>query len=224
MVHRKRVNLLHAVIEREFHGRALVSCDQFLYWDATNPKRRLAPDVAVRRGAFEGERLDCWKTWLLGAPEVGVEIVSDYDRSEGLFDKKLERYRQAGILEVVRFDPEDREQPLRLWDLFDGDLVERELGRHESLFCDALGLHWCVETDAELGPVLRLGRDQACQSLLPTPEEAERAAKEAERAAKEAERAAKDAERAAKEEALFERDRALQRIRELEAELAKRRS
>jgi hypothetical protein len=43
---------------------------------------------------------------------------------------------------------------------------------------------------------------------LPTPEEAERAAKEA--------------ERAAKEEALFERDWALQRIRELEAELAKR--
>jgi hypothetical protein len=58
--------------------------------------------------------------------------------------------------------------------------------------------------------VLRLGRDQGCQSLLPTPEEAERAAKEAERAAKEA--------------ALFERDQAVARIRELEAELAKRRT
>jgi hypothetical protein len=58
--------------------------------------------------------------------------------------------------------------------------------------------------------VLRLGCDQGCKSLLPTPEEAERAAKEAERAAREA--------------ALFERDQALARIRELESELAKRRS
>jgi Uma2 family endonuclease len=217
IVHRKRVNLLYAIVEHAFHGRALVSCDQFLYWDATDPKRRLAPDVAMRRGVYENERLDSWKTWLLGAPEVGVEIVSEYDRSEGVFDLKLERYRQAGILEVVRFDPEDREQPLRLWDLFDGDLVERELGNREALYCDALGLYWCVEGDSELGRVLRLGHDQGCKSLLPTPEEAERAAKEAERAAKEA-------ERKAKESALFERDQALARIRELEAELAKRRT
>jgi len=210
VIHRKRVNLLYAILERAFHGRALVSCDQFLYWDATDPKRRLAPDVAVRRGVFEGERLDSWKTWLLGAPEVGVEIVSDYDRSEGVFESKLERYRHAGILEVVRFDPEDIEKPVRLWDLFDGDLVERDLGNREALLCDALGLYWCVASDAELGRVLRLGHDQGCKSLLPTPEEAERAAKEAERAAKEA--------------AVFERDQALARIRELEAELAKRRT
>jgi hypothetical protein len=203
IVHRKRVNLLYSIVDREFHGRALVACDQFLYWDATNPGRRLAPDVAVRRGNYPGERLDSWKTWLLGAPEVGVEIVSEYDRSEGVFDLKLERYRQAGILEVVRFDPEDQQKPLRLWDLFDGDLVERQLGTREALHCDALDLYWCIESDSELGRVLRLGRDPACQALLSTPEEAERAAKE---------------------RALSERDQALDRIRELEAALARQRT
>jgi hypothetical protein len=43
-------------------------------------------------------------------------------------EEKLERYRQAGIAEVVRFDPEARERSLRLWDLLDGDLVAEEEG------------------------------------------------------------------------------------------------
>ena len=207
-LHRLRANLLYEVVARAFQGRALVACDQFVYWDPTDPKKRLAPDLAVRMGAHEGERLDSWKTWRLGAPHVGVEIVSDSDESERVLDTKLERYRQAGILEVVRFDAEDAERPLRLWDLFDGDLVERELGRPEALLCDALGLYWCVTRDPELGPALRLAEDSSCHALLPTPAEAERTAKEAERTAKEA--------------ALVERDEALARIAELEAELRKR--
>jgi hypothetical protein len=140
-------------------------------------------------------------TWKLGAPEVGVEIVSDYDRAEGPFARKLERYRQAGIVEVVRFDSEDEERPLRLWDSFDGDLVERDLGDPEAFHCDALSLYWCIKQDPELGRLLRLARDARGEDLVLTPEEAERAAKEAERAAKEA---------------------ALVRVAELEAELCKR--
>jgi Uma2 family endonuclease len=213
--HRKRVNLLFEIVERAFGGRALVACDQFLYWDPTDPKKRLAPDLAVRMGAREGEPLDSWKTWRLGAPEVGVEVVSDANESERAFDQKLERYRQAGILEVVRFDADDAERPLRLWDLFDGDLVERELGRPEAYLCDALGLYWCVTNDPELGPVLRLSQEAACRELLPTPAEAERAAKEAERAAKEAALANANEERAAKQAALA-------RVAELEAKLGKR--
>jgi Uma2 family endonuclease len=220
--HRVLANLLFGIVERLFRNEALVACDQFVYWDATDPKKRLAPDLAFRRGHREGERLDSWKTWLLGAPEVGVEVVSRADESDRAFDEKLARYSQAGILEVVRFDPEDAAEPLRLWDLHDGDLVEREFGPPDALFCDALGLYWRVERDPELGRVLRLAEDSAGASLIPTPEEAERAAKMAERAAKEAERAAKEAERAAKEAALRERDQALARIAELEAELSKR--
>jgi hypothetical protein len=227
--HRLLVNLLYAIVRHAFAARALISSDQFLYWDPTDPKKCLAPDVAVRKGKREGGPLRSWKTWLLGAPELGVEIVSHSDERELALEEKLARYRQAGILEVVRFDPEDAEQPLRLWDLIDGDLVERELGAPEALFCDALGLYWCVVGDPELGPALRLAHDAMGESLLPTGEEAERAAKEAERTAKEVERTAKEVERAAKEaavaereKAVVERDAALARLAELEAELRKR--
>jgi hypothetical protein len=165
-------------VERELRGRALVASDQFLYWDPTSPKQCLAPDLAVRRGE-RGEPLKSWKTWERGAPHVGVEIVSDSDASELVLDDKLQRYRRAGVAEVVAFDAQDLQHPIRLWDLVDGDLVERELSTPESLACDALGLWWCVRSDPEYGPMLRLARDPQGADLVLTPEEAERAAKEA---------------------------------------------
>jgi len=212
--HRRCLNVLFDSVRREFAGRAIVASDQFLYWDATDPKKRLAPDLAVRVGNTV-ERLPSWKTWKLGAPQVGVEIVSDFDRAEGPFAAKLERYRRAGIVEVVRFDPEDTEQPLRLWDSFDGDLVERNLGGAEALHCDALGLYWCVKEDPELGRMLRLARDARGENLVLTPEEAALAEKEAALAEKEA-------ALAEKKTALAEKETALARIAELEAELRKR--
>lgn len=176
---------------------ALISSDQFLYWDPTDPKKRLAPDLAIRMGT-PGAVLKTWKTWEHGAPHVGVEVVSDSDRAEGPFVRKLERYRQAGIAEVVRFDAEDPERTLRLWDLLDGDLVERDLSTPEGRFCDALELYWCVVKDHAVGSALRLARDAAGADVLPTPEEI------------------LDAERAAKEAAVA-------RVAELEAELERRR-
>jgi hypothetical protein len=112
------------------------------------------------------------------------------------------------VLEVVRFEPEGRGAPLRLFDAFDGDLVERKLEAADARRCDALGLHWTLCPDAELGTSLRLARDAEGSDLVRTPEEAERADREIERARAEAERAGKEA--------------ALARIRELEAELARR--
>lgn len=204
--HKKVLIVLWQSVIQEFKGRALIASDMFLYWDPTNPKRCLAPDLAVRVGA-PTESLQCWKTWEKGAPHLGVEIVSDWDRSEMRAEEKLERYRQAGILEVVRFEAE--RPALRLWDLFDGDLVERDLTDGEALRCDALGLYWCVHEDAELGPTLRLARDRSGAELVLTPWEAERAAREAEIAAKDAALAAKDA-------ALAELAAARARIAELE--------
>src|SRR6187455_9554 len=122
--HRMLGNLLFAIVQHLLGKQALVACDQFVYWDASSPGKRLAPDLAVRRGQVEGQRLDSWKTWRLGAPELGVEIVSRSDQSDRAFDEKLARYREAGVLEVVRFDPEDTRRPLAFWDRIDGDLVE----------------------------------------------------------------------------------------------------
>jgi hypothetical protein len=107
---------------------------------------------------------------------VGVEIVSDRDRAEQPLSEKLERYRQAGIAEVVRFDAEDPGRPLRLWDLLEGDLVERDLTAPDARFCDALRLYWCVASNAALGATLRLARDAAGTELLPTVGEARDAA------------------------------------------------
>jgi hypothetical protein len=90
------------------------------------------------------------------------------------------------------------ECPLRLWDLLDGDLVERDITVPDARLCDALGLYWCTVSDAELILALRLARDAAGTELLATPAET------------------RDAERIAKEAALA-------RVAELEAELERRR-
>ena len=219
--HKRRLNVLFESVWRELADRAIVASDQFVYWDATDPRKRLAPDLAVRVGTPVG-RLPSWMTWKLGAPEVGVEIVSDADRAEGDFADKLERYRRAGIVEVVRFDTDDKERPLRLWDSFDGDLVERDLGDPEALHCDALALYWCVKEDPDLGPMLRLARDAQGDDLVLTPEEAALAEKEIALAEKETALAEKQTALAEKQTALAEKQTALARIAELEAELRKR--
>ena len=199
--HRKQLSALWQSVELELGDGALVCSDQFLYWDPTDPKKCLAPDLAVRVGTPRALP-KTWKTWERGAPHVGAEIVSDWDRSEGPFARKLERYRQAGVAEVVRYDSEDVERPLRLWDLVDGDLVERDLESPDALYCDALALYWCIRQDPELGPMLWLARDEAGKDVLLTPAEAERAEKQA---------------------ALVAGEAALARVAELEAELARKR-
>lgn len=183
-----------------FGENSLVSSDQFVYYDPTNPGRRLSPDLGVRLGTPR-RRIKVWKTWEWGAPQVGVEIVSESDAPERVVNEKLERYRQAGILEVVRFDPRPHAEPLRLWDLVAGDMVERDRNDPKALFCDALGLYWCVREVDGLGRTLRLARDRDGRDLLLTPEEM-----------------ADERSRAADERA----DAALARVAEFEAELARR--
>lgn len=202
--HKLRVFSLYESVRLALADRALVASDMFLYWDPTDPKSCLAPDLAVRVGSPPA-LLRTWKTWEHGAPHVGVEIVSEWDRRRQPFARQLERYRRAGIAEVVRFDVEDVECPIRSWDLLDGDLVERDPSAPDARYCDALGLLWCIVEDAELGPSLRLARLGNCEDLLPTPSEERDAA----RAAEKAERLAKEAASA--------------RIAELEVELARRR-
>jgi hypothetical protein len=168
--HRERLNLLSDSVRHALGDQALVCSDQFLYWDPTNPKRCLAPDLAVRVGG-PNLLLASWKTWEHGAPHVGVEIVSDWDTANSTTEQKLERYRQAGIAEVVRFDPEGKEPRLRFWDLIESDLVERDLSDPEARRCDALGLYWCIVDHSKLHLTLRLARDKEGHDLLLTPAE-----------------------------------------------------
>jgi hypothetical protein len=207
-VHLRLRTALWSMIRLALGHRVVVGSDQFLYWDPTDPRQCLSPDVLVWVGGPD-HPFPTWKVWERGAPHLAVEIISDDDTSEKVWGRKLDAYRRSGVHEVVRFDPADTAHPLRLWDRVDGDLVERELLDRESFHCDCLQLYWHVEPSAELGLLLRLTRDRAGKDRLLTDAEARQSEAEARQSEGEAR--------------LFEAERAAARIRELEAELAKRR-
>jgi len=162
------------LLVRDFVGeRGAVGSEQFMYWDPSDPRPCLAPDLIVRMGAQPGP-FPTWKVWERGAPHLAVEVVSPSDSSESRWSEKLARYAKSGVNEIARFDPADSERPLRLWDRFDGDLVERALEGEHALLCDTLGVYWCVRADPTLGRVLRLSLDALGRTLVPT--ETERAA------------------------------------------------
>ncbi|MBK8257151.1 MAG: Uma2 family endonuclease [Polyangiaceae bacterium] len=241
--HLKARTTLFLLLESVLTGCA-VGSDQFVYYNAADPRESLSPDVFVKRGTSEND-FDTWKVWERGAPELAVEIVSDSDRSERSWSEKLARYHVSGVSEIVRFDPENEVDPVRVWDRVDGVLLER--GPESTPFreCATLGMWWVV-VPTDFGPQLRLAKDRDGRSLVETPiesntrlmvelQEARRARSEAEHARALAEHdaareaAAKQAaekkaaeEVSAKQALARERDAALEEIARLRAELAKR--
>jgi Uma2 family endonuclease len=191
-----------------------VGSDQFVYWNARDAQKKLAPDAFVKLGVADAS-FGSWKTWENGgSPELAVEIVSPNEGDGIDWDEKLERYHELGVRELVRFDPESPEGArLRVWDRIREDLIERELAT-ERTPCRTLGVNWVVCPVAGEPAGLRLVDDAG--QLLELPEEAAergRAAAERGRAAAERERAEEARARAAAEA----------RVRELEAELARKR-
>jgi hypothetical protein len=45
--HLKLRSMLYELLELAFADQAAIGCDQFVYWDARDPKACLAPDAAV---------------------------------------------------------------------------------------------------------------------------------------------------------------------------------
>lgn len=163
---------LFLALRRVFRERAIIGSDQFVYWNAADPKRCLAPDVFVRLNQPNAS-FDSWKTWQRGAPEVAVEIVSKSDSSDVSWEEKLKRYHELGVLELVRFDADAAPgERLRVWDRIDGDLVERIVtaDRTESAL---LGHAWVVAPADDEPVALRLQAPSG--ALLPTPGEVDSA-------------------------------------------------
>ena len=180
-----------------------VGSDQFVYFDADNPKQCLAPDVYVRLTP-RGAPIRSWKTWERGAPEIAVEIISDDDRASDVWSAKLQRYRQMGTAELVRFDPECVSgAKLRIWNRVDGALVEREVlgASAPSLILD---MDWVLAPADGFELALRITTGASSKQLAMTRAEARKAEAEARKAEAEA------------------RSVAELRVRELEAELARR--
>ncbi len=191
--------LLHQILLAAVTPQDSVGADQFVYFDAGDPGRCLAPDGFVKRGHSQ-DFFSSWKVWERGTPELCVEILSPSDTREPLtLEKKLALYRALGTLEVVCFDAD--EGRVRAWDRIEGDLVERDVPAGGGTPCLTLDAEWVIAPGGVVGAALRLAREGA---LVLTPEERAVAGEQAERAAKEQERAAKEQERAAKEEALAE--------------------
>jgi Uma2 family endonuclease len=148
-----------------------VGSDQFVYWNASDPKRKLSPDVFVRLGAPQTS-FGSWKTWeQAGVPDLAVEIVSPNEGDGIAWDDKLARYHELGVKELVRFDPEAAEgRRLRAWDRVREDLVEREVAG-DSTPCLTVGPSWTVRPVEGQPAGLRLVDDAG--QLLEVPEEAE---------------------------------------------------
>jgi Uma2 family endonuclease len=160
--------LLFQFLELAFAKEAAIGCDQFVYWDPTEPRVCLAPDAFLRFGQPD-DLFQTWKVWERGAPQVAVEIISSSDNSESDWREKLEKYRSLGVSELVRFDPESSE-PLRVWDLVASDLIERaSVLPAQSRYLRGF---WVVVEHPSIGLALRLSRDENGTLLYPTPAEA----------------------------------------------------
>lgn len=187
---------LFQILQAAFGERATIGCDQFVYWNPREPRQCLAPDVMVRVGEADAP-FDSWKTWERGAPHLAVEVLSKSDSEDWSWEQKFERYGQTGIQELVSLDLDRADRPLRIWDLFDGDLVERDPFSPDFLECRALGVFFCLREAPKLGLMLGLARTRDGQDPFLTPDEGRQRADDA-------------------------RLRAEARIRELEAQLARR--
>src|SRR6185436_14279822 len=60
--HLKLRTLLFAIAERELASQASIGSDQFVYYDASDPRKCLAPDLFVRL-ARPDTPFPIWKTW-----------------------------------------------------------------------------------------------------------------------------------------------------------------
>ncbi len=187
-----------------------IGSDQFVYWNARDAHRKVAPDVFVKVGVADTS-FGSWKTWERGGvPELAVEIVSPGEGDGVPWEEKLARYHELGVAELVRFDPEGPEGArLRVWDRVRDDLVERQIDGDRTA-CLTLGLNWIV-CPVGVEPIgLRLVDDSS--RLLEVPEEA------SERRAQEAARGRAEEARGRAEEARA-RQAAEARVGELEEEL-----
>lgn len=180
--------LLYHLLSDYLGLEAAVGSEQFVYFDAADPKQVVAPDVFVRLGP-RGEKIRSWKSWERGAPEVAVEIISESDAAESHWRQKLRAYHSLGVCELVRFDPDATTDRLRIWDRIDGALSERAISGNWAP-SSVLPLHW-VAAAAELdgaSTALRIADESG--ALVPSRAEARKAESEARKAESEARKAA----------------------------------
>ena len=94
---------LHAMLRAVSVPAHTVGADQFVYFDAADPRRCVAPDSFVTLGVVDHD-FDSYKVWEEGTPDVAFEVLSPSDSPERwTFEEKLLRYHALGVRELVTF-------------------------------------------------------------------------------------------------------------------------
>jgi hypothetical protein len=155
-----------------------VGADQFVYFDASNPKRCLAPDAFVTLNVRDHD-FDSYLVWEEGTPDVAFEVLSPSDTPERwTFEEKLRRYRALGVRELVTFHVDAAPGArLRVWDRLEHDLVERVIV-DDTTPCVTLGMSLLVGAVDTYPVGLRLARDASGQDLVLTDREGRQRAEE----------------------------------------------
>ena len=131
-----------------------VAADMLIYYRQGNDEVRVAPDVFVVAGAKGNHPRHSWLVWAEGGvPQFVLEVASpstwELDAS-----KKRDIYRDMGVLEYWRFDPENGiffREILIGERLADGEYVRMEVRRDADGtlrgYSDFLRLDICVRPD-----------------------------------------------------------------------------
>lgn len=170
-LHRKLMLEIIFALDNFFRNdpNVYVSGNLFIYYDKSNPRKNIAPDVFVVRGVPKGDRR-VYYLWEEGvAPQVVIELSSEHTWKEDVF-KKFHVYEKLGVNEYFIFDPTSdymKGSPLIGFHLEDGEYVEIEL-KDDRLHSDELGLDLVIT-----GNALRLFNPLTGKFLLTPDEEAE---------------------------------------------------
>ncbi len=148
-----------------------IGADQFVYFDAANPKRCLAPDAFVTLGVRDHD-FDSYLVWEEGTPDLAFEVLSPSDTPERwTFEENLRRYHALGVRELVTFHVDaPAGERLRIWDRLEQDLVERAVTGDTSP-CVTLGLSLLIGPVDQYPTGLRLARDAEGRDLVLTTDE-----------------------------------------------------
>ncbi len=167
--HSRLCEILARILRQAVGLDSTVGADQFVYFDASDPKRKCAPDAFLKLGVPQDD-FPSWKTWKGGVPEVCVEILSSDGEEKLSLKEKLRRFHTMGVSEVVVFNADKpKGKRLRAWDWIDGDLVERVVEQDRTP-CRALGKWFVVAPCLEEreSNALRLSDDAEGHELVST--------------------------------------------------------
>lgn len=212
--------------------------DSFFAWVRSEPLVRVSPDVYLMDGPPPEPRPRMWQTWLPGhrPPRWAVEIVSEDWRKD--YEDAPLKYAQLGARELIIFDPDAARGLERRSSRVPLTLYRRSADGAFVRIYEGPGPVWSEEIGAALvakpeGAVVHLAiaRDVEGHDLVPTSEEAKRAAEArakvakaraetAEARAETAEARAETAEARLDAEAKARRD-AEERMAALESELTR---